>query len=455
MQILDTVVRAERVMTPDGERPASIGIGHGRIHCVEDLEAVLPAREEVRVDPDVVVLPGLVDTHVHLQDPGQSGWEGFDSGTRAAAAGGITTVVDMPLDSLPVTVDIPALDAKRCAAQGRCHVDVGFWGGVTPTNIHRLHDLHRAGVLGFKCFLANTGLAEFPPVTTQELKAALAEIGTFGGVLAVHAEDGGQQPVDASNGPADGRRYRDFLATQPADVEDRAIAAVIDATRAVAGRSHIVHVSSARGADLIRAAQADGVTVSAETCPHYLALAADQVPDGDTTFKVCPPIRDVANRDRLWAALGRGTLQMVVSDHSPCALEHKALEHGDFAEAFGGISSLQVALPVVWTEARRRGHTLGDIATWMAQRPAAFMGLPHKGAIARGRDADLCLLAPDETFTVDPAALHHRQPVTPYAGRELFGVVRQTWLRGRPVDFTHPRGQLLAPSEGRSAAPRA
>ncbi|MEV6057087.1 allantoinase AllB [Streptomyces sp. NPDC052107] len=442
METVDTVVRADRVMTSEGERAACIGIVNGRIRYVEDIETAIPAWEEVRVEPDVVVLPGLVDTHVHLQDPGQSDWEGFDSGTRAAAAGGVTTVVDMPLDSLPVTVDVPSLEIKRKAASGRSHVDVGFWAGVTPSNIPRLGELHRAGVLGFKCFLANTGLPEFPPVSVDELKAALVELKSFDGVLAVHAEDADEM---AAIPLVPGRSYHDFLAAHPPHIEDVAVTAVIDATRATGGRSHIVHVSSAQAADLIHAARAEGLSISAETCPHYLTLTSAEVPDGDTSFKVCPPIRDGANADRLWAALRGGSLGMIVSDHSPCAVEHKALDHGDFSAAFGGISSLQIGLPAVWTEARRRGHSLADVANWMARRPAEFIGLPHKGAISPGYDADLCFLAPDEKFTVEPAALHHRQPIIPYAGRELHGVVRQTWLRGRRIDFSSPRGQLLAP----------
>ncbi|MET8137435.1 allantoinase AllB [Streptomyces sp. NPDC005251] len=442
MEQVDTVVRAERVMTSEGERAACIGIVNGRIRFIEDIEAAVPAREEVRVEADVVVLPGLVDTHVHLQDPGQSAWEGFDSGTRAAAAGGITTVVDMPLDSLPVTVDVPALEIKRKAASDRSHVDIGFWAGVTPSNIPQLGELHRAGVLGFKCFLANTGLPEFPPVSVDEMKAALAELKKFGGFLAVHAEDAAEM---AAIRLVPGRSYQDFLAVHPAHIEDLAVSAVIEATRATGGRSHIVHVSSAHAADLIHEARAEGLKISAETCPHYLTLTSVEVPDGDTSFKVCPPIRDAANADRLWAALRADSLAMIVSDHSPCAIEDKALDKGDFAEAFGGISSLQIALPAVWTEARRRGHSLADVANWMARQPAELVGLSHKGAIAPGYDADLCFLAPDEKFTVEPTALHHRQPITPYAGRELYGAVRQTWLRGRRIDFSRPRGQLLTP----------
>ncbi|MFE9808164.1 allantoinase AllB [Streptomyces sp. NPDC005227] len=443
MERVDTVVRAHRVMTSEGERAACIGILNGRIQYVEAIDAVAPAREEVHVEADVVVIPGLVDTHVHLQDPGQSAWEGFDSGTRAAAAGGVTTVVDMPLDSLPVTVDVSALEIKRKAARGRSHVDVGFWAGVTPSNIPRLGELHRAGVLAFKCFLANTGLPEFPPVTVDELKAALAELKGFDGVLAVHAEDADEM---AAISVPSGRSYQDFLAAHPPRIEDLAVSAVIEATRVTGGRSHIVHVSSARAADLIHAARVEGLAISAETCPHYLTLTSVEVPDGDTSFKVCPPIRDGANADELWAALRGGSIGMIVSDHSPCALEHKGLDQGDFAAAFGGISSLQIGLPAVWTEARRRGHSLEDVADWMARRPAEFIGLQQKGAIAPGYDADLCFLAPDEQFAVEPSALHHRQPITPYAGRELFGVVRQTWLRGRRIDFSRPRGQLLTSS---------
>jgi allantoinase len=319
MEAVDTVVRAERAMTPEGERAACIGIMNGRVMYVGALGAAVPAREEVRVEADVVVLPGLVDTHVHLEEPGQSSWEGFDSGTRAAAAGGITTVVDMPLDSLPVTVDVAALEIKRKSASGKCHVDVGFWAGVTPDNIACLQELHHAGVLGFKCFLANTGLPDFPPVTVDDLKAALTEIKAFDGLLAVHAEDAAEM---AAIRAVSSRRYQDFLAAQPPHIEDVAVNAVIDATRATAGRSHIVHVSSSRAADLIRTAQDEGLRISAETCPHYLVLTSAEVPDGDTTFKVCPPIREPANADRLWAALNEGSLRMIVSDHSPCAIEH-------------------------------------------------------------------------------------------------------------------------------------
>lgn len=437
---LNTVVRASRVVTPRGERPAAIGIDGGSIVVMDTIDADLTSRTEIRADDDVVVLPGLVDTHVHLQDPGHSDWEGFDSGTRAAAAGGITTLIDMPLDSLPVTVDPEALKLKRATATGRCHVDVGFWAGVTPWNGSQLRELHEAGAFGFKCFLANTGLAEFPPVSTEVLKFALTELKAFNALLLVHAEDSATLENATS---CRGHTYREFLDARPPLVETRAVEQVIEATRATGGRSHVVHISSAEAAQLIANAQRDGVAISAETCPHYLALTAADVPDGATEFKVCPPIREADNAERLWAFLAEGVLNMVVSDHSPCTAKYKALEDGDFDAAFGGVSSLQISLPVMWTEARRRGMTLVDVANLMARSPAAFAGLHRKGVIAAGFDADLCFLAPDESFVVAPSALAHRQPFTPYSGRQLYGVIRETWLRGEPVRGDDPKGRLM------------
>ncbi|MEN3307574.1 MAG: allantoinase [Micromonosporaceae bacterium] len=435
---LDTVLRAARAVIGGRERPAAIGVRDGTIAVVGPPDAALAAREEIRVGDDAVVLPGLVDTHVHLQDPGATRWEGFPSGTRAAAAGGVTTLLDMPLDSQPATVDLPSLRAKRAAAAGRCHVDVGFWAGVTPQNLGALRDLHRAGVFGFKCFLVDTGLADLPPVTVDQLRAALAQTAAFGGFVAVHAEDpAGLAALPRGATPV----YRDFLGGYPVAVETVAVAAVIEATRATGGRSHLVHLSGAQSAWLVAAARREGLPVSAETCPHYLTLTAEQVPDGDTSFKACPPIRDEGNADLLWRCLGTGGLEMVVSDHSPCGPGHKG---PDFTGALGGIASLQLSLPVMWTAARARGTPLARLVDWMAARPAALAGLRRKGRIAQGYDADLCVLAPDESFVVDPRALHHRVPLTPYAGRTLTGVVRETWLRGQRIDPARPRGRLLS-----------
>ncbi|MDX6315570.1 MAG: allantoinase, partial [Streptomyces sp.] len=358
----------------------------------------------------------------------------------AAAAGGITTLVDMPLDSVPVTVDPAALAAKRAAATGQCFVDVGFWGGVVPGGTAHLPALREAGVLGFKCFLSDSGSPDFPPLSRRQLLETLRVLRELDAVLLVHAES--ERELSAAP-PARGRRYADFLASRPPQAELAAVAAVLDAARATGARVHIVHLSTARALPLIAAARREGVAVTAETCPHYLTLAAELVPDGATEYACCPPVREAANQDGLWAGLADGTLDLVVSDHSPCAAELKHLDTGDFGAAWGGISSLQLALPLVWTQARRRGFRLPDVATWMASRPARLAGLPAKGRIAPGYDADLCAFAPDDTFTVRPETLHHRQPVTPYTGRTLHGVVRQTWLRGREVDFSYPAGRLL------------
>jgi len=414
-----------------------VSVASGRIVGLDD---GVPGEEEVRLGDDVVLLPGLVDTHVHVNEPGRSEWEGFAHATRAAAAGGVTTIVDMPLNSVPATVDVEALETKRLAAAGQCHVDVGFWGGAVPSNLHELPRLWDAGVFGFKCFLADSGVEEFPALDEGRLEDVMEQVSSFGGLLLVHAED----PDAVSPCPAGGTRYDDFLASRPDASEVSAVSAVVGAARRTGCRAHVVHVSTARALPLLAAAHSAGVPVTAETCPHYLALSAEEVPDGATEYKCCPPIRDAVNRELLWAGLAGGTLGCVVSDHSPCTPELKALDTGAFADAWGGIGSLQLALPVVWTEARRRGHGLVDVARWMAAGPADRAGLRHKGRIAVGNDADFCVLAPEETFVVDPSRLAHRSPVTPYAGRELAGVVRGTWLDGRPVDTDGPPlGRLL------------
>ncbi len=430
----DLVVRSRRTLTADGERPAAVVVAGGRIVAVEAYDAVVDAAAGADLG-DTALLPGLVDTHVHVNEPGRTEWEGFASATRAAAAGGVTTIVDMPLNSLPPTVDVEALRVKQGAAAGRCHVDVGFWGGAIPGNAGALPALHDAGVFGFKAFLADSGVPEFPPVTAAELRLAM---GCVDARFVVHAEDPHHLHAAASS-PA----YADFLASRPPDAEQAAVATVIDAARATGARAHVLHLSSATALPLIAGARAAGVRITAETCPHYLALAAEHVPAGATEFKCCPPIRDAANADRLWRALADGLITCVVSDHSPCTPELKRRDTGDFAAAWGGIASVQLGLPVVWTAARDRGFTLADVVRWMARRPADLVGLHAKGRIAVGADADLVAFDPDATFTVDPHALHHRNPVTPYAGRVLTGVVRATWLRGRPVTGDAPEGRLL------------
>ncbi|MGA5704182.1 allantoinase AllB [Peterkaempfera bronchialis] len=438
---LDVLLRARRVVTAAGEVARSIGVRDGRVAAVEPLDADLTAAEVVELGADEVLLPGLVDTHVHMNDPGRTAWEGFGSATRAAAAGGVTTVVDMPLNSIPPTTDVAALRTKRRTAEGRVYVDVGFWGGAVPGNLGDLRGLHDAGVFGFKGFLLHSGVDEFPPLEPDELAAALREIGSFDALMTVHAEDA----HTVAHAPAPrGARYRDFLRSRPRLAENLAIARVIELARRTGCRVHLLHLSSADALPMIRSARRDGVRLTVETCPHYLTFSAEEIADGATQFKCCPPIREAANRELLWQGLADGTIDCVVSDHSPCTPELKRFDSGDFGAAWGGIASLQLGLPAVWTEARRRGHTLTDVVRWMAQRPAEQAGLADRGRIALGRQADFCVFAPDQVFVVDQERLHHRNPVTPYHGHPLAGVVRTTWLRGVPIDLdSPPQGRLL------------
>ncbi len=427
----DLVLRSRRVVTPSGTRPAAVCVRRGRIEAIED--HATPGQDL----GDLALLPGLVDPHVHVNEPGRTDWEGFATATRAAAAGGVTTIIDMPLNCLPPTVSVAALTAKRRAADGQCHVDVGFWGGAVPGNLGTLGELLDAGVFGLKCFLVDSGVPEFPPLSGNELGTALSAVDAL---FLVHAED----PYEFRDARPS-RDYSDFLASRPRAAENRAVATVIDAARNTDSRVHILHLSSGDAVEMIGQAKRDGVRVTAETCPHYLTLAAEEIPEGATHYKCCPPIREGSNRGTLWRGLATGVIDEIVSDHSPCTPELKLLDAGDFAGAWGGIASLQLGLPVVWTQARS-GFQLDDLVRWMAQRPADIVGLPRKGRIAVGYDADLVAFAPEETFIVDPARLHHRHPVTPYTGRRLYGVVHTTWLRGVPID-REPRGTLLSRSD--------
>jgi allantoinase len=422
----DLVVRSRQTVLPEGTRPAAVAVSGSSIAAVEGYAARLAARQDVDLG-DLALLPGLVDSHVHVNEPGRTEWEGFATATRAAAAGGVTTICDMPLNSLPPTTSVIALEEKRAAAAGKCWVDVAFWGGAVPGNSGSLLPLHQAGVVGFKCFLIDSGVPEFPPLDTAGLRSALGSLTAMDALLIVHAEDGAQVTA------ASGRDFCAFVASRPPVAERRAIEQVIAAAAATGARAHIVHLSAAECVAMIAGAKAAGIRLSAETCPHYLFFAAEQVPDGATEFKSCPPIRDAVNREALWRGLEAGVIDCVVSDHSPCPPELKASGTGDFGAAWGGIASLQLGLSAVWTVARRRGRTLNDMARWMAAAPAALAGLPAKGRIAVGCDADLAAFDPEVSFVVDPARLQHRHPVTPYAGRALTGRVRQAWLRGIPL----------------------
>ncbi|MGA5880792.1 allantoinase AllB [Streptomyces cellulosae] len=442
MPDVELVLRSTRVITPEGTRAASVAVAGGTVTAVLPHDAPVPAGARLQDLGDDVLLPGLVDTHVHVNDPGRTEWEGFWTATRAAAAGGITTLIDMPLNSLPPTTTVDHLRVKRKTAADKAHIDVGFWGGALPDNTADLRPLHEAGVFGFKAFLSPSGVDEFPHLDDDRLARALREIASFDGLLIVHAEDPRQLDGAPQRG---GPRYADFLASRPRRAEDTAIERLLEQARRFDARVHVLHLSSADALPLIAEAKADGVRVTVETCPHYLTLTAEEVPDGASEFKCCPPIREAANQDLLWQALADGTIDCVVTDHSPSTAD---LKTDDFATAWGGISGLQLSLPAVWTEARRRGHTLEDVVRWTSTRTAELAGLDaRKGAVAPGHDADFAVLAPDETFTVDPAALQHRNRVTAYAGRTLHGVVRSTWLRGERVlaggEFTAPKGRLL------------
>ena len=435
----EVLLRAARAVVGGAEVAASVRVRDGVVAGIGAYDEPAGEAEVVELADDEVLLPGLVDTHVHVNEPGRTEWEGFASATRAAAAGGVTTIVDMPLNSIPPTTTVAALEGKRAAAADQAWVDVGFWGGAVPGNTPDLAGLHEAGVFGFKCFLLDSGVEEFPHLTAPDFATAMAETARLGALMIVHAEDG-----EAIGDCAHGSAYDGFLASRPDAAEERAIALVVDTARSTGGRAHVVHLSASGAVPALREARAAGVDVSVETCPHYLHFEAGSIPDGATELKCCPPIRDAANRDALWAALSDGDIDMVVSDHSPSTAELKHRDTGDFAEAWGGIASLQLGLPAVWTTARERGVPLTDVVRWMATAPARRVGLPGKGEIAVGADADLCVFAPDEPWVVDPARLHHKNPVSAYAGRTLTGTVRRTWLRGAPVDLSaEPRGRLL------------
>jgi len=434
---LDLVFRASRMITPDGEVSGCVGVRDGTI---VDVAPSLDAPQVVQLADDEVLLPGLVDTHVHVNDPGRSDWEGFPTATRAAAAGGVTTLIDMPLNSIPPTTDLAALAQKRAAARGRVHVDVGFWGGAVPGNLGDLVGLHEAGVFGFKCFLLHSGVDEFGFLTPAELASVLELLHGVGALTIVHAED--PAVIDGAP-PVSGRHYADFLASRPRAAENTAIETVIELARAAAARVHVLHLSSSDALPAVAAARRDGVAVTAETCPHYLTLRAEDVPDGATQFKCCPPIREAVNQDLLWQGLADGTIDCVVTDHSPSTVDLKRLDTGDFGAAWGGIAGLQLGLPAVWTSALSRGVALSDVVGWMSSATADLVGLRRKGRIAAGHDADLVVFAPEAQFLVDAAALHHRNPVSAYHGRSLTGVVRGTWLRGRRVSGGAPQGQLL------------
>jgi len=421
----ELVLRSLRVITPEGERSAALAITGGKIIAIKDFDTHFDCDQDLTLAG--VLMPGIVDTHVHINEPGRTEWEGFETATRAAAAGGVTTVIDMPLNSIPPTTSVEALEIKKTAARGKTSVDIGFWGGSIPGNDGDLIPLHNAGVFGFKCFLLHSGVDEFPESSELDFAKALEILAKVDGLMVVHAEDA--HVIEDSTRPGS-RTYSDFLASRPKGAENAAIAQVIREARRTGARVHVLHLSSGDALEMIKEAKADGVRITVETCPHYLSLTAEEVADGATQFKCCPPIREQANQDELWEGLLSGIIDLVVSDHSPCTPDLKRFEEGDFQSAWGGISSLQLGLPIVWSAGARRGATLVQISQWMSTKSAALAGLSQKGSIEVGKDADLVEFSPTEEFTVNPNQLFHRNAVSPYAGKVLTGVVHQTWLRG-------------------------
>ena len=433
--ILDrTRIRSRHVVTPEGVGDFIVEIGEGRILSVTDGTDVPEGSVGLLDLGEQWLLPGLVDSHVHVNDPGRAEWEGFPTAGRAAAAGGVTTIVDMPLNSTPATCNAAALAGKVQAARGRCLVDVAFWGGVVPGNAGELESLAAAGVRGFKCFLSPSGVDDFTHVGEGDLREAMPVIARLGLPLLVHAELPGVLDAAAKRASGEPTSHETWLASRPPRAEVEAIALVLHLAHETGCRVHIVHLAAAEALPMLRDAREEGIPFTVETCPHYLIIDAEAVRAGATQFKCAPPLRGRSNREALWGAVLGGEIDLVATDHSPCPPEMKLPQEGDFTRAWGGIASLELALPAMWTEGHMRGLTLPDLARLMSAAPAKLAGLEtRKGAIAPGRDADLLAFDPDEMWVVEPRALRQRHKVTPYAGRTLLGRVVSTWIRGRRV----------------------
>jgi allantoinase len=439
-------IRSKRVMTPEGVMAATVHIRDGIVTSITGYNE-FPSDKNVHDAGESVVMPGLVDTHVHINEPGRTEWEGFETATRAAAAGGVTTLIDMPLNSIPATTTAAALEKKRRAARKKCWVNVGFWGGVVPGNTSELRALDRAGVFGFKCFLAPSGVPEFSNVNEADLREALPVLAALNSPLLVHAE----LPVPIEKAArklrkSDPQKYQTWLESRPAGAETKAIELLIRLAREFNSHIHVVHVSSELSVPLILRAKMEGLPITAETCPHYLFFAANSIGDGKTQFKCAPPIRDAENNQKLWKALGKGAIDFVVSDHSPSPPSMKCLKTGDFFRAWGGISSLQLGLPAIWTRLSGKDYSLWHLVRWMCSGPAQLAGLDrHKGAIAPGYDADIVVWNPDKSFVVKSKMLHDCHKLTPYSGESLRGVVETTFLGGEMI---YDRGRFLGSPRG-------
>jgi len=434
------VFRSTRVLTANGLGPAALLVENERIAAVLPWDAA-PATADVHDFGHAIVLPGLVDSHVHINEPGRTEWEGFLTATRAAASGGVTTLVDMPLNCVPETIDAESLAAKRAAATGQCFVDWAAWGGVVRGNSAALPGLAAAGVPGFKCFLIHSGIDGFQWVDEAELRLALPHLKTVGLPLLAHAEFAG--PIDAATAAlnaasADWRQYSNYLASRPDDAEVAAIALLIRLAEEFAVHIHIVHLATEKALPLLADARARKLPVTVETCVQYLWFAAEEIPHGATEYKCAPPIRSAANREALWSALESGLIDMVTTDHSPCPPEMKMPEIGSFDQAWGGIASLGLALPVMWTALQQRGKGVEEaaarVAKWMAAEPSRLAGLTgRKGALTPGADADFVVVDADTAWTIKTSDLHFRHKLSPYLGASLRGRVLETWLRGSCV----------------------
>jgi allantoinase len=438
--MIDAAIISNRTITPDGIRTAVVLIKDGRI---TDVVSELPEGDFPVTDVgDSVLMPGIVDPHVHINEPGRTDWEGFDTGTKAAIAGGITSLVEMPLNASPVTTTAKAFDEKIKATHGKLHTNCGFWGGVVPGNEKDIEPLIERSVLGFKAFLTDSGIDEFPNVTEEDLRKVMPIIARHGLPLLVHCElsDNTLRP------PPSTRSYAGYLASRPKKWEDDAIALMIRLSEEFNCRTHVVHLSSADSLEQIANAKRNGLPLTVETCQHYLYFNAENIPDDRTEFKCAPPVREKANNERLWQALKEGIIDFVTTDHSPAPPEMKELISGDFIKAWGGISSIQFALPVLWTAAKQHDCDLNDIAKWLCEKPASLPQLRTKGKIAKGYDADFVVWNPDKKFVVTKEIIQHKHKITPYLNEELSGVVEQTWLNGEKV---FDGGKFLHLNKGR------
>lgn len=425
----DLIIKGNNILTPDGLRPAVVVVRDGSIYSVSE---TLPENAVTIVDiGNSILMPGIIDPHVHINEPGRTDWEGFETATKAAVAGGVTTLIDMPLNASPVTTSVKALEEKIQAATPQLHCNCGYWGGIIPGNTHEIEGLVHKGVTGFKAFLTHSGIEDFPNVTAADLEMAMPIIARHQLPLLVHCElmPDLQYPLQDNK-----RSYRQYMASRPSLWEQAAIALMIHLCELYRCQVHIVHLSAAAAIETIRVAKQKGLPLTVETGQHYLYFNAEEIPDGNTSFKCAPPIRERENNAQLWDALKAGIIDFVATDHSPCPPELKQLETGDFTQAWGGIASLQLALPALWTAGKDRGITIPQIARWLCENPAILTGLQHKkGKIAEGYDADLVVWDPEKSFTVNAEDLYHKHKLTPYLNERLFGVVEQTYLKGIKV----------------------